>query len=71
MPKRGGSMEKKFCEKECRARLDELSLTVDRLAAHNLELKTLILRHGDTELKNQLEKLMKKYSGSKVVQDVA
>ena len=67
----GGRVKNEFCEKEYRAKLDELSLTVDRLAAHNLELKTLILRHGDAELKNQLEKLMKKYSGSKMVQDVA
>ena len=64
-------MKDEFCEQEYRARLDEMSVTVDRLAAHNMELKTLILRYGDAELKNQLEKLMKKYSGSKMVQDVA
>jgi len=64
-------MEDKISESEYRARLEELSRTVDQLAAHNLELKTLILRSGDSELKNKLEKLMKKYSGKKVVQNVA
>lgn len=58
-------------ESEYRRKLDELSCTVERLARHNLEIKDLILRYGDRQLKARLEKLMRKYSGAKVDRDVA
>ena len=52
-------------------KIDELSRTIERLVAHNIELKTLILRSGDGSLKNNLEKLMRKHSGAGAEQDVA
>ena len=62
------------CQEECtefEQQMSELRKTVGNLAAHNWELKMLILRHGDTQLKNRLEKIMKKYSGATYEHDAA
>lgn len=58
-------------EHEYLLEIRELTRTVEKLAAHNVELKTLILRSGDGDMKNKLEKLMKKYSGARLDQGVA
>lgn len=52
-------------------RIEDLLNSVERLSAHNLELKTLILRYGDSHLKSRLEKIMKKYSGESYRNDAA
>lgn len=64
-------MNKQATEQEYLLKINELTRTVDSLAAHNVELKTLILRCGDQQMKSKLEKLMKKYSGERLHQDVA
>ena len=56
-------MDKKTNESNHDPKQVELARTVERLANHNYELKSLILRHGDNQIKVKLEKLMKKYSG--------
>jgi hypothetical protein len=44
--------------------MDELRRVAGNHAEHNYELKQLILRHGDVNMKSRLTKLMKKYSGN-------
>jgi len=44
--------------------MDELRRVADNFAEHNYELKQLILRHGDFNMRSRLTKLMKKHSGN-------
>ena len=56
----GYEQEDEAREKE----MDELRRVSGNLAEHNYELKQLILRYGDGNMKSRLNKLMKKYSGN-------
>ncbi len=64
-------MANQFTEREYLLKISELSDTVEKLVEHNIELKSLILRSGDREIKGKLEKLMRKHGGSNLEQDVA
>ena len=44
--------------------MDELRRVSDNLVQHNYELKQLILRYGDGNMKSRLTKLMKKYGSN-------
>ena len=44
--------------------MEEFKRVAYNLAEHNYELKQLILRYGDVNMKSRLTKLMKKYGGN-------